>query len=44
MCHIETFCERFGSIGMADADQGDLIGEYGTVKLHFAYLPNEQEA
>ena len=39
MCHVETFCERFGSIGLVDAGRDDLAGEYGTVKLHFASRP-----
>lgn len=44
MCHVETFCDRFGKIGLADADRADLQGEYGTTKLHFARkLENAQE-
>ncbi|MGP1609596.1 MAG: hypothetical protein ACTS5G_02735, partial [Burkholderiales bacterium] len=39
MCHVETFCQRFGKIGLVDAGRDDLIGEYGATKLHFARRP-----
>lgn len=44
MCHVETFCDRFEKFGLIDADRTDLIGEYGTTKLHFARRPQHTEA
>ncbi|MFC3337987.1 SAM-dependent methyltransferase [Paracandidimonas soli] len=43
MCHVETFCERFGKIGLLDADRADLHGEYGVTKLHFARKPEASQ-
>lgn len=43
MCHVETFCQRFEKFGLVDAGREDLVGEYGTTKLHFARRPHDAQ-
>lgn len=36
LCHVEHFCQRLEEAGLVSAERGDLAGEYGNTKLHFA--------
>lgn len=39
LCGVERFCPRLEEAGLAQAEQADLAGAFGTTKLHFARRP-----